>query len=183
MGDSMQFELEKLEIGCGQRPTPGYIHNDINPFENVDIVGPPWEIGLPDACLREVIALGVMEHLTYEQFDNALKNIHRMLGPAGVFLFDVPDIPVWCRYVADHFNGRPIPVTIEHAFATLYGWQRWQGDEHKSGWHKESLDAALRRAGFATFDYSLKHFLERGLERNRMTRDWDAHLYVMAVKT
>jgi hypothetical protein len=30
--------LQKLEIGCGQRPTPGYIHNDLNAFEGVDIV-------------------------------------------------------------------------------------------------------------------------------------------------
>src|SRR5262245_44746391 len=89
----------KLEIGCGQRPTPGYIHNDLNKFDGVDIVGNPWEIDLADGSLEEVIALGVMEHMTYPQFDETLQNIRRMLQPGGVFLFDVPDIPVWCRYV------------------------------------------------------------------------------------
>jgi predicted SAM-dependent methyltransferase len=174
--------LRKLEIGCGKRPTPGYIHNDLNAFEGVDIVGGPWEIDLADGSLDEVVALGVMEHLTYEQFTAALINVRRMLSKDGVFLFDVPDIPVWCRYVVDHFDGKETPVTLEHALATLYGWQRWPGDEHKSGWYKENLTSAIKAAGFEVFDYDVKHFLDRGLERNRMHRDWDAHLYVMATK-
>ena len=40
--------MRKLEIGCGHRPTPDYIHNDVNAFEGVDIVGMPWEIDFPD---------------------------------------------------------------------------------------------------------------------------------------
>ena len=36
----------KLELGCGERPTPGYIANDINAFPGVEIVGNPWEIKL-----------------------------------------------------------------------------------------------------------------------------------------
>ncbi|RTL70566.1 MAG: hypothetical protein EKK41_12405 [Hyphomicrobiales bacterium] len=174
--------LKKLEIGCGHRPTPGYIHNDLNPFDGVDIVGSPWEINLSAGSLEEVIALGLIEHLTYQQVDDTLTNIHRMLRPGGVFLFDVPDIPVWCSYVVDHFAGKKIPVTIEHAMSTLYGWQRWPGDEHKSGWYKDLLDARLKNAGFEEHRYDVKAFLSRGLERNRMTRDWDAHLYCIATR-
>jgi hypothetical protein len=70
--------------------------------------------------------------------------------------------------------------TIEHVMSTLYGWQRWPGDEHKSGWYRETLGAALQRAGFGEYSYGLDPFLSRGLQRNRMTRDWDAHLYCEA---
>ena len=28
----------KLKIDCGQRQTPGYIHNDINPLPGVDLI-------------------------------------------------------------------------------------------------------------------------------------------------
>jgi predicted SAM-dependent methyltransferase len=172
--------LTKLEIGCGQRPTPGYIHNDINAFEGVDIVGNPWEISLPDASLDEIIALAIIEHLTFEQVHKTFANCKRMLRPGGVFLFDVPDIPVWCGYVTDYFKGKQIPCTIEHAMSTLYGWQRWPGDEHKSGWYRETLDAAVEKAGFKNHSYGVEAFLSRGLQRNRMTRDWDAHLYCEA---
>jgi predicted SAM-dependent methyltransferase len=178
----MELKYKKLELGCGHRPTPGYIHNDLNAFDGVDIVGNPWEISLPEGSMEEVIALGLVEHLTYEQVHATLRNINRMLKPGGVFLFDVPDIPVWCKYVVDHFDGKPIPFTIDHVFNTLYGWQRWPGDEHKSGWYSDKLDEAVKAAGYTNVSYSVDHFLSRGLERNRMTRPTDAHLYCAAVR-
>lgn len=174
--------LRKLEIGSGHRPTPGYIHNDLNAFEGIDIVGMPWEIDLPDGTLDEVLALGLVEHLTYAQVGSTMKNVHRMLASGGSFYFDVPDIPVWCRYVVDHFEGRPTPFPIEHLFSTLYGWQRWPGDEHKSGWWPERLKQELNDSGFEKLEFGVKHMLEKGLERNRFFRDTDAHIYCKATK-
>ena len=175
-----RVQLRKLEIGCGHRPTPGYIHNDLNAFEGVDIVGNPWEIDLSNGSLDEIIALGLMEHLIDDQFSRTLANAKRMLAPGGVFLFDVPDIPVWCRYVVDHFDGKPIPFTIEHVFSTLYGWHRWPGDEHKSGWYSEKLTAFLLNSGFEKFQYGVEHFTSRGFNRNRFQRPEDAHIYCLA---
>jgi len=174
--------LRKLEIGCGQRPTPRYIHNDLNAFEGVDIVGSPWNIDLPSGSLDEVLALGVIEHFTYGQVRDAFTNIHRMLAPDGVFLFDVPDIPVWCRYVVDYFEGRDIPFTIDHVFSTLYGWQRWPGDEHKSGWWRANLEEELRRAEFQDLTFGVEVLLDQGHMRNRFLRPQDAHIYCRAVK-
>jgi len=172
----------KLEIGSGRRPTPGYIHNDMNAFPGIDIVGNPWEIDLPDSHLEEAIALGVMEHLTYEQFDKCLANMRRMLRPGGRFYFDVPDIVVWCRYVVDHFDGKATPFTIEHIFSTLYGWQRWPGDEHKSGWCEERLEQALDKAKFTKREYGVQHLTDKGFMRNRFARPHDAHIYCVAIK-
>jgi predicted SAM-dependent methyltransferase len=174
--------MTKLEIGAGQRPTPGYIHNDINPFPGIDIVGNPWEIELPDGSVEEIVALAVMEHLTYSQFDLTLANVYRLLQPGGKFYFDVPDIVVWCRYVVDHFSGKEIPFTIEHVFSTLYGWQRWPGDEHKSGWYMPRLQQAIDKAGFSTLEFGVEHMLRKGFSRNRFSRPHDAHFYCVATK-
>jgi len=174
--------LPKLEIGCGQRPTPGYIHNDLNPFEGVDIVGMPWEIDFPENSLDEALALGLIEHLTYAQVRDTFTNVHRMLAPGGSFFFDVPDIPVWCRYVVDYFEGRSIPFTIDHVFSTLYGWQRWPGDEHKSGWWQAKLEDELRQCGFTSLSFGVQLFLDKGLDRNRFKRPDDAHIYCKATK-
>lgn len=172
----------KLEIGSGQRPTPGYIHSDVNAFPDIDVVASPWEIDLEDSSLDEVLALGVIEHLTYAQVDLCLANVHRMLKPGGQFFFDVPDIPVWCGYVADHFAGRPTPFPLEHLLATLYGWQRWPGDEHKSGWHQELLETTLSKAGFHRRRFGVEIYREKGVVRGRMERPADAHIYCVAVK-
>jgi predicted SAM-dependent methyltransferase len=182
MTDEVQTDLRRLEIGCGQRPTPGYLHNDVNAFPGVDIVGDPWDIDLPDGSLDEVIALAVIEHLTYAQVDRCFANVHRMLRPGGVFFLDVPDIPVWCQYVCDHFAGRPTPFGLDHLLSTLYGWQRWPGDEHKSGWFLENLTAALVRAGFRKHRFGADQFIAHGLVRNRMRKPADAHIYVVATK-
>jgi hypothetical protein len=77
----------RLEIGAGQRPTPGYISNDINAFDGIDIVANPWEICFPDNSLEEVIALGVIEHLTYEQVDLCFANVRRILRGGGALCF------------------------------------------------------------------------------------------------
>ncbi len=172
----------KLEIGSGQRPTPGYLHNDINAFPDIDIVGNPWDIDLPDGSLEEVIALAVMEHLTYDQFDHTMSNVFRMLNPGGKFFFDVPDIVVWCRYVVDYFDGKEIPFTIEHVFSTLYGWQRWPGDEHKSGWYTPRLEQAVSKAGFTQLEFGVHHLREKSFSRNRFDRPHDAHFYCVATK-
>lgn len=172
----------KLEIGSGQRPTLGYLHNDVNAFEGIEIVGNPWEIELESSSLREILALGVVEHLTYEQVRETFANVYRMLSPGGLFLFDVPDIPIWCQYVCDFFAGREIPFEIDHVFATLYGWQRWPGDEHKSGWYKSKLETYLLDAGFTSWSFGVEEMLNRGHSRNRMARPHDAHLYVAVTK-
>jgi len=170
----------KLEIGCGQRPTPGYIHNDLNAFEGVDIVGSPWDLDLDDNSLDEVLALGVIEHLTYEQVSETFRNVKRMLKSGGIFVFDVPDIPIWCEYVVNFFRGEEIPFEIDHVFATLYGWQRWPGDEHKSGWYSEKLEEYLTNCGFNNFSFGVDQMKSRGHVRNRMDRPADAHLYCVA---
>ena len=176
------FELSKLEIGSGMNPTPGYIHNDINHFEGIDLVANPWDINLPQESLKEVLALAVIEHLTYEQVDKTFLNVYRMLIDGGEFVFDVPDIPIWCAYVVDHFKGKEIPFTIDHVFATLYGWQRWPGDEHKSGWYLSKLQEVLNNAGFVHFSFGVDLMKNRGHQRNRMNRPHDAHIYCVAIK-
>ena len=183
----MNYEklLEKskcLEIGSGQRPSPGYISSDINAFDGIDVVASPWEIDLPDNSLDEVLSLGVMEHFTYINFDKCLNNIYRMLKIGGSFYFDVPDIVIWCQYVTDHFSGKEIPFTIDHVFATLYGWQRWEGDEHKSGWYQDLLKNTLDKAGFIKQEYGVNLFLDKGITRNRMLRPTDAHIYCKVIK-
>lgn len=170
----------KLELGAGQRPTPGYIHNDISGFDDIDCCTSADQVTFPESSLDEVLALGVIEHLTYEQARRTFANTHRMLRPGGVFVFDVPDLAVWCQYLCDHTGGRPVPFELEHVLATLYGWQRWPGDEHKSGWTQQLLKESLGE--WTAVDYGVEQFLARGHERRRMHRPADAHIYVIATK-
>jgi predicted SAM-dependent methyltransferase len=161
----------KLEIGCGKRPTPGYVHNDVNAFEGVDQVCPAWET---TGTYAEVMALGVIEHLTYADATRTIDHVRSLLEPGGVFYFDVPDFAAWSSYLLD---GNPW-FDLDHIQATLHGWCRWPGDEHKSSWTLAMLDQTL--ADWSRVDYGLETFLTP--MRDRMLRPGDAHIYVAATK-
>jgi predicted SAM-dependent methyltransferase len=176
----------KLEIGCGKIPMHGYLHQDITQQEGVelDFICQPWEIDLPDNSLKEVIALAMMEHLRFDDFKKTTKHIFNLLEPKGAFLFDVPDMRVWSEYLFNLTHGKQAlnPFPENHIWATIYGWQRWPGDEHKSGWVIESLLQLLKKAGFSEIIEGVEIFTSKGIERGRFTRPGDAHIYIKAIK-
>jgi len=185
--DALLLKSYKLELGCGQRPTPGYLHQDITiqPGVELDFNCPIWEIPLPENSLSEVIALALMEHLRFAEFTEALRHIHQLLRPGGEFLFDLPDIKIWSEYLYYITHGSPekSPFSREHVFATFWGWQRWPGDEHKCAWQKDDLFRHLWDIGFSdVIGGDPQIFLSRGISRNRFQNPADAHLYIRAVK-
>lgn len=169
----------RVELGSGERPTPGFVATDIYPHPRLDLCAPAWELDYPDESVSEVLALGVMEHLRPSEFTATVRNVRRMLVPGGSFVFDVPDLVAWCRYLVDAAEGRPTPFPLDHILKTLYGWDRWPGDEHKSGWTRDLLLKELE--GF-TVSFGVEQFVLRGHDRRRFGRPADAHIYVVAVK-
>jgi predicted SAM-dependent methyltransferase len=174
-------------LGCGQRPTAGYLHQDISkqPGVELDFHCPIWEIPIKENSLSEIIALASMEHLGFADFTKALKHIHRLLAPRGEFIFDLPDIKIWSEYLYYITHGMPekSPFSKEHVYATFWGWQRWPGDEHKCAWLKDDLFQHLREIGFSEIiDEDAQIFISRGISRDRFKNPANAHLYIKAIK-
>ena len=178
--------FDKLELGSGERPSEGYLNQDIIELGGVklDFKCNPWEVNLPENSLSEVIALGVMEHLRFKDFKKTLIHIHKILKEDGEFLFDVPDMKIWSEYLYNitHEMEDKNPFKKEHIWATIYGWQRWPGDEHKCGWIKEELIKAIKEAGFTKIEEGVQIFTSKGIDRGRFTRGGDAHIYIKATK-
>lgn len=178
----------KLELGAGQRPTRGYTHHDQYQFPHIEIIDDPWMIDLPDESLDEVLAVAFIEHLTHDQACDTFRNVHRMLKPGGLFLFDVPNYPVWVGYYLRQLNSKSgddytdIPP-MDHVRRTLFGWGRWPGDSHLYGWDSEHLAATLCECGFSSgiSPGNVDEFKARTF-RARFDKPEDAHLYVVAWK-
>ena len=143
-------------------------------------------IGIDENSLSEVIALGVVEHLRFKEVDQTLRHMHKILKPDGAFLFDVPDMKVWSEYLFNLTHGQrekiPSHFTEEHIWSTMYGWQRWPGDEHKSGWTHDTLKKAVYAAGYRNIEEGVQIFTQKGIQRGRFTRPGDAHIYIKAIK-
>lgn len=178
----------KLELGCGDRPANGYLHQDIISVNGtkLDYECNPWEIEEQENSFDEIIAMGVMEHLKFFDFKKTLEKCYFLLKPGGIFLFDVPNLKAWCQYYIDSFNEQiKVPFTKEHILNTLYGWQRWDGDEHKSGWCEESLIKTIKSVS-ENFTIEIKEtaeqYIELGFNRNRFFRPEDKHFYIKLIK-
>jgi predicted SAM-dependent methyltransferase len=169
----------KLELGCGNRPIPGYLHQDIIQLETpLDFCCEAWNIPLQEGSLDEVIAIAVMEHLRFEDFAKTLKHIHQLLKVGGVFYFDVPDMYIWSEYLYDVLHGKPCPYSKESVYKTVWGWQRWKGDEHKSAWVKEDLYKELQQIGFKVEDGF--EDIKKRVFRDRFEHPENAHIFIKA---
>lgn len=179
--------MPKLELGCGLRPTEGYLHQDILNLDcKLDYCCKAWNIPLDEETLSEVIAIAVMEHLKIEDFRKTLKHIYKLLEPGGVFLFDVPDIKVWSQYLflvlhtPRMENTSKVPYSKTDIYKTIVGWNRWEGDEHKSLWTKEDVYRELSQVGFKVSE-GLDEIKKR-VHRDRFNHPENAHIYIKAVK-
>ena len=173
--------LDKLEIGSGEYPTPGYLHQDITPNSNLDFVCNPWEIPLKPDSVSDVIALGVIEHLRFEEFNKTLQYISSILRKDGLFSFDVPDMVVWSEYLYNttHNQSNLNPFPDDHVWKSIYGWQRWVGDEHKSGWTREILLKEIQKVSvFVIDEEGPQIFTKRKIFRSRFNNPKDAHIYL-----
>ncbi len=172
----------KLELGCGNRPTSGYLHQDVIQLETpLDYCCNAWDIPMHEGSLDEVIAIAVMEHLRFDDFERTLRHIHRLLKVGGVFYFDVPDLTVWNGYLYDVLNGNPCPYSKRDIMKTMWGWQRWDGDEHKSAWTKDDVYNVCIASGFIVSDGF--EDIKKRVHRDRFDHPENVHVFIKAIKS
>lgn len=158
-------EAIRLELGSGYNPLPGYTHLDLNPnAPDVDIIGPAFPLALPDESCAEIVAIDVLEHISYWDTDAALAEWARVLRPGGVLRLQVPDAHEIMHWYGDEpmvlLRGLPgeLPQTpLAGAAWRLLGGHSdgvyakdgddWRLNAHYSLWSHESLVLALRHAG------------------------------------
>lgn|SRR5487761_571085 len=79
-----------------------------------------------------VLAIEVIEHLDYAEFDAALADVRAMLAPGGVAIFTTP-------------NDEKLEANMILCPATGELFHRWQ---HVRSWNRATLPVRLRNAGF-----------------------------------
>ena len=146
--------LRVLHVGCGIAPLPEWLQGheetrlDLNPEHEADVVADMTtmgDIGTYDA----IYCSHALEHLSASDAARALTEFHRVLNPGGYAAIFVPDLE-GVHPTEDILYVSPAgPVS---GLDLIYGFHSFIGKfphmQHRTGFIRETLDAALQGAGF-----------------------------------
>lgn len=139
--------LKKLEIGSGNKPKPGYIHFDVRSNVKADVIGDARQLPFGDGEFDEVYSRFFLEHLPRADAKNALVEMFRVLKNGGMLEIIVPNIAYFCRLFIEEKGQKK-----EWALNKLYGFENYPEDHHFFGYDFETLQKALKEAGFALIE-------------------------------
>lgn len=147
--------IDKLEIGSGDNPESGYVHLDIQPSTDLDILSDVRKMPIPDNFVTgEIRAVHIMEHFCHPQFASkkmqksigttleVLTEAYRILAPGGQFYMVTPDY----EKITQSAAKKRIP----------FDWlQRWtvgghlnMFDVHHWLWTKHDAEVWFAKVGF-----------------------------------
>jgi predicted SAM-dependent methyltransferase len=130
----------KINLGCSDRPIPGYVNIDIkNPKADVlaDIRHLPYE----DGSIDEIYASHVLEHFGRYEFMDVLREWRRVIKPGSFIYIAVPDIESSIKYYNKTGN-------LHALYGQFWGGQRDEYDHHKFGYTFDTLSEYLKQVGF-----------------------------------
>lgn len=130
--DGGTSEPIRLNIGAGDTVIPGFTAIDRK------FGSEAYPLNYADGSVEEIRCVHMLEHLSYREVPEALKEWHRVLKPGGRIRISVPDVdkvltltesdPNWAYY--------------------LMGGQTDENDFHKSAYDGARLGGYLENAGF-----------------------------------
>lgn len=158
--------IDKLELGAGYHPTPGFITLDANPACNPDIVGPAFPLQLGDGTVGELRAVDVLEHISYRRTAEVLADWFRVLVPGGRLYVQVPDAALvmeWFVREPHRLMEKSAVANVPQTPLAMAAWRilgghedgvyakdpdSWQFNAHYAMFSPTSLRLALEDAGF-----------------------------------
>ncbi|MEM8710959.1 MAG: hypothetical protein AAGG01_08410 [Planctomycetota bacterium] len=140
----------RLHLGCGPDKRPGWTNVDVNERFAPDLVAAADSLPmLKDASCAVIEACHLFEHLTLSQAKAALIEWRRLLQPGGELQLELPNLARCIELIGTDMDG------FDLGMISLFGYppevdQQGEPQLHKWGWTPETLETALREAGFDT---------------------------------
>jgi predicted SAM-dependent methyltransferase len=138
-----KLNLNKLEIGSGNKPREGYIHFDIRKMEGTDVVGDAKNLPFKDEEFVEVFSRFFLEHLPRKDAKKTLKEMYRVLKKDGRLEIIVPNIEYFFKLFLEEKGQKK-----EWALNKIYGFENYKEDHHYFGYDFEILKQFLEETGF-----------------------------------
>ena len=160
-GTPLPGVMVKLELGSGDRPTPGFVHLDARPgAPDVDIVcdasrldecKPAW-VNARDEWLNpikpcdEIRATHLLEHFSHRDTVELLKHWRSYLKPSGRLYLEVPNLTGHIKQWSAGGSSDSELVVY------LFGEQDHEFNQHRTMFSEATLRDSLERAGLIVLD-------------------------------
>ena len=141
----------RLNLGCGFDHRDGYLNVDFEPAHKPDLLADVRELdGLEAGTYIEILAQDVLEHLTRDSAEPALRRWNQLLDIGGTLTIRTTDVIGLCGMLAHHRD----PKHQFELLQNLFGTQAYEGDYHLNGFTESSLRAILHATGFEVVSIS-----------------------------
>jgi predicted SAM-dependent methyltransferase len=148
-------QVRRLNWGCGDWTTAGWINADIKKGDGVDLVGDIRE-GLPldSDSIDYAVSIHSLPEIPYTELIRTLVELRRVLKPGGVLRLALPDldkgIEAYHRRDASYFKVPDEDATSVGAkFITQMVWYGYS----RSLFTHEFIEEQLLRAGFTSVQH------------------------------
>jgi predicted SAM-dependent methyltransferase len=130
----------KLNLGSGSQPLPDFINLDIKNNNSI------FPLDYPNNFVDEIRASHILEHFSYGESINALKEWTRVLKPGGTLKIAVPDFAIIAEAFSNGMNDKRLMESY------CMGGQTDEYDYHKSIWHMEKICNMLDVIGYENME-------------------------------
>lgn len=132
----------RIELGSGPHGLPGFFHIDAVKVGNVHHQADVRDLSfLETNCADELYSAHTVEHFSYTEIDQILKEWCRVLKPGGKITIKMPDLDFLCRaYVEGIHSTEEVMIAIFGGFADEPGgpdgWEKISGDPN---WERNTI--------------------------------------------
>lgn len=175
-----------LNVGCGPYPHPDFINLDYHWNRDIAIC---WDITkkaypLPTSSIEGIYTEHCLEHISFAEFEENIKEFYRMLAPGGTVRIIMPDGELYIDIYQRKKNGETVKMPYEEHYispmARINGIFRNHG--HKFIYDFVTVKRIMEKAGFKNI---VKESFGHGRDpRLLIDMQWrsDESLYVEGVK-
>jgi glycosyltransferase involved in cell wall biosynthesis/GT2 family glycosyltransferase len=136
-----------VNVGCGEKPLPGYVNVDFRPLPGVAVVADARHMPFEPGTVDEIMSAHLVEHFRQRHVElHLLPAWRRLLAPGGCVRIICPN---WEEMIARLNAG---VMTFAEFKLVTFGAQDYSGDDHFAMYSPGSLTASLRTAGFERFE-------------------------------
>jgi len=159
--------LPYVNVGCGRNIRPGFINVDYEWHPEIHLC---WDIRrrlpLPDASAEGIFTEHCLEHVTYDECLEVLRDFHRVLKPGGVLRVIVPDAGLYLDLYQRSRRGEPVDFPYversgvvdlqrdsRYGFTPMMAVNRiFRGYGHVFAYDHDTMGNLMVAAGFRTIE-------------------------------